>query len=417
MKHTFWISNKLRLNGSRRSVNATGIVIAVTGIAIAVVIMEFTLAIVLGFRNQITERVVGFEGKLWVLPDYNYDLVSSSATLVADSVLLSTINNQYPGARTYMRFSQPGIIKTDNDYSGIYFTGEEISKEPSFEKEYMLEGEYPDFTDERNAYKAVISGYISKKLGLHSGDKINACFFVNDAVKTRRLEIAGVYETGFSDYDQTVAFTSISTLRKIADADSTSGTRLIIDVPYSPTIEDDARTLQEALVEKYRNEELDKLYPVDNVRHAGAIYFNWLELLNTNVVAIIVLMICVSGFTLISSMFIIILERIPTIGILRSLGSTKRQVRNIFIFMAQKIVGIGILIGNALGLGLLYIQEKYHIATLDPEMYYLKYVPVEIDWTNFLLLNAGVLVISWLILILPSRVASSISPAVTMRFE
>lgn len=417
MKHTFWISNKLRLNGSRRSVNATGIVIAVTGIAIAVVIMEFTLAIVLGFRNQITERVVGFEGKLWVLPDYNYDLASSSATLVADSVLLNTIKDRYPDTRTYMRFSQPGIIKTDNDYSGIYFTGEEIGRGSTFEKEYMLEGEYPDFADETNAYKAVISGYTSKKLGLHTGDKINAYFFVNDAVKTRRLEIAGIYETGFSDYDQTVAFTSIATLRKIADADSTSGTRLIIDVPYTPTLEDDARNLQEALVEKYRNEETDKLYPVDNVRHAGAIYFNWLELLNTNVVAIIVLMICVSGFTLVSSTFIIILERIPTIGILRSLGSTKRQIRNIFIFMALKIVGIGIIIGNTLGLGLLYIQERYHITTLDPEMYYLKYVPVEIDWTNFLLLNAGVLVISWLILILPSRVASSISPAVTMRFE
>lgn len=417
MKHTFWISNKLRLNGSRRSVNATGIVIAVTGIAIAVVIMEFTLAIVLGFRNQITERVVGFEGKLWVLPDYNYDLVSSSATLVADSVLLNTIKEQYPDSRTYMRFSQPGIIKTDNDYSGIYFTGEEIGKGLAFEKEYLLEGEYPDFEDETNADKVVISGYTSKKLGLHSGDKINACFFVNDAVKTRRLEIAGVYETDFSDYDQTVAFASIATLRKVANADSTSGTRLIIDVPYTPTLEDDARALQEVLVEKYRNEETAKLYPVDNVRHAGAIYFNWLELLNTNVVAIIVLMICVSGFTLVSSMFIIILERIPTIGILRSLGSTKHQVRNIFIFMAMKIVGIGILIGNTLGLGLLYLQDTYHIATLDPEMYYLKYVPVEIDWANFLLLNIGVLVISWLILILPSRVASSISPAVTMRFE
>lgn len=396
---------------------ATGIVIAVTGIAIAVVIMEFTLAIVLGFRNQITERVVGFEGKLWVLPDYNYDLVSSSATLVADSVLLSTIKEQYPDSRTFMRFSQPGIIKTENDYSGIYFTGEEIEKAASFEEEYLIEGEYPDFGNDANANKVVISGYTSKKLGLHSGDKVNACFFVNDAIKTRRLDVAGVYETGFSDYDQTVAFASISTLRKIADADSTSGTRLIIDVPYSPALEEEARTLQEVLVEKYRNEETDKLYPVDNVRHAGAIYFNWLELLNTNVVAIIVLMICVAGFTLISSMFIIILERIPTIGILRSLGSTKRQVRNIFIFMALKIVGIGILIGNALGIGLLYIQGTNHIISLDPEMYYLKYVPVEIDWTNFLLLNVGVLVISWLILILPSRVASSISPAVTMGFE
>ncbi len=417
MNHTFWISNKLRLNGSRRGVNVTGIVIAVAGIAIAVIIMEFTLAIVLGFKNQITERVVGFEGKLWVLPDYDYELASSAPTLVADSALAANIKRLFPEVSTHMRFSQPGIIKTDNDFAGIYFTGDENGTDTSFEEEYMIDGVYPDFSDPDNSNKIVISALTSKSLGLNTGDKTNACFFVNDAIKARRLEVAGIYETGFSDYDRTVAFTSIGTLRKIAAADSTSGTRLIIDVPYSEDLEDKARGLQEALVESYRNGEIDKIYPVDNVRHSGAIYFNWLELLNTNVAAIIILMICVSGFTLISSMFIIILERIPTIGILRSLGSSKRQIRSIFIIMALKIVGIGILLGNTVGIGLLYIQDRFHVATLDAEMYYLKYVPVEINWMYFLYLNIGVLVISWMILILPSRVASGISPAVTMRFE
>lgn len=417
MNHTFWISNKLRLNGSRRGVNHTGIVIAVTGIALAVIIMEFTLAIVLGFKNQITERVVGFEGKLWVLPDYNYDLASSAPTLVTDSVLMAIVSEQYPNSRTYMRFSQPGLIKTENDFAGIYFTGDGYEADTSFEKAFIADGEYPDFTDEANSNKIVISGLTSKALGLSIGEKVNACFFVNDAIKSRRLEVAGIYETGFSDYDQTVAFASINTLRKIAAADSSSGTRLIIDVPFSDTLEEEARSLQEAIVDAYRNGAMEKLYPVDNVRHAGAIYFNWLELLNTNVVAIIILMICVSGFTLVSSMFIIILERIPTIGILRSLGSPRHQIRNIFIFMALKIVGVGMIIGNAVGIGLLYIQDKFHIATLDSEMYYLKYVPVEINWLNFLYLNIGVVVISWMILILPSRLASGISPVVTIRFE
>ncbi len=417
MNHTLWISNKLRLNGSKRGVNATGIVIAVAGIAIAVIIMEFTLAIVLGFKNQITERVVGFEGKLWVLPDYDYDIASSAPTLATDSALTATIERHFPNALTYMRFSQPGIIKTDNDFAGIYFTGEENDRGATFEKEYMTEGEYPDFTQAANSGKIVISNITSKSLGVHTGDKINACFFVDNAIKARRLEVAGIYETGFSDYDQTMAFASIDALRKIAGADSTSGTRLIIDVPYGESLEEEARVLQESLVESYRTGEIEKLYPVDNVRHAGAIYFNWLELLNTNVVAIIILMICVSGFTLVSSMFIIILERIPTIGILRSLGSPKSQIRNIFIIMALKIVGIGMLIGNASGIGLLFLQDTLHAVTLDSEMYYLKYVPVEINWEYFLYLNIGVVAISWLILILPSRVASGISPAVTMRFE
>lgn len=403
-QNILWISNRLRLNGSRRSVNATGVVIAVAGIAIAVVIMEFTLAIVLGFKNQITERVIGFEGKLWVLPDYNYDLASSAATIEPDSALMATIQKIFPETNTYMRFSQPGIIKTDTDFAGIYFTGESNPGE-AFEAENVIEGFYPDFSDEANKGLIVISQLTAKSLGLQAGDKINACFFVNDAIKSRKLEVAGIYETGFSDYDRTVAFASINTLRKIASADSLAGTRLIVDVPYSADLEEQARSFQETLVDGYRSSDIEKLYPVDNVRHAGAIYFNWLELLNTNVVAIIILMACVSGFTLVSSMFIIILERISTIGILRSLGATKRQIRSIFIIMALKIVGIGLIIGNIVGIGLLKLQEIFHVATLDSEMYYLKYVPVEINWLNFIYLNIGVVVISWLILILPSRVA------------
>lgn len=419
MSFTFWISRRLRLNGDKHGANATGVVIAVTGVALAIIIMLLTVSIVIGFKQQVTARVLGFDGQLWVLPDYNYAQASSATTLSLDSQLDSIIQATIPGATTSMQFNQPGILKTDTDFAGVYFCGFDRAHDLTFERGNMVKGEYPDFTVAENSNKVVISNPTAKSLGLDVGDKINACFFITDAIKSRKFEIAGIYESGFGDYDRIIVYGAMPTLQRIAAADSLSGTKLSIILPkgYNEHIQQTAEALQTALLDRYQNGNMDKLYPVDNVEHTGAIYFNWLSLLDTNVVVIFILMICVSGFTLISSMFIIILERIPTIGILRSLGSTRKQIRSIFVNMTMKIVGIGMLIGNAVGIGLIYVQHQYNLLKLDPNMYYLRYVPVDINWMNILYLNIGVVVVSWLILILPSRVASGISPAVTMRFE
>lgn len=390
-----------------------------TGVTLAIVIMLLTIAIVLGFKHQVTQRVMGFNGELWVLPDYKYSEASSASTLGLDSAISANIQAVAPGATTSMQLSQPGLLKTDNDFAGVYFTGFDRNHDFTFEESNIIEGKFPDFTVPDNSNKIVISSSTGKSLGLSLGDKINACFFVDEAIKARKFEIAGIYESGFGDYDRTIVYAPISTLQHVAGIDSTQGTKLSVILPPEEKehVEEKAEALQELFLEQYRMQEIDKLYPVDNVRHTGAIYFNWLSLLDTNVVVIFILMICVSGFTLVSSMFILILERIPTIGILRALGATRRQIRRIFIYLTLKIVGLGILLGNAIGLTLIWLQNKFNIITLDPDMYYLKYVPAEFNPEYTLYLNIGVAIASWLILILPSRVASHISPAVTMRFE
>lgn len=419
MNFPFWISRKLKLNASNHGANTTGVVIAVTGVSLAIVIMLLTIAIVLGFKHQVTQRVMGFNGEIWVLPDYKYSEASSASTLASDSVIALNIQAVAPGALTSLEFSQPGLLKTDNDFAGVYFTGFDKNHDFSFETSNVIEGNLPDFTDRANNNKIVISSMTGKALGLELGDKINACFFVNEAIKARKFEIAGIYESGFGDFDRTIVYAPIHTLQRIADVDSTQGTKLSVILPPSKknNIEESAEALQELFLEQYRSQQIDKLYPVDNVMHTGAIYFNWLNLLDTNVIVIFILMICVSGFTLISSMFILILERISTIGILRALGATRGQIRKIFIYLTMKIVGMGILLGNAAGLTLIWIQNKFNIVTLDPDMYYLRFVPAEFNLEYTIFLNLGVVLVSWIILIVPSRVASKISPAVTMRFE
>ena len=166
-----------------------------------------------------------------------------------------------------------------------------------------------------------------------------------------------------------------------------------------------------------RGESPAQFYRVENLNTQCSIYINWLNLLDTNVVVILVLIILVSCFTLISSLFIIILERVNMIGLFKAMGATNLQIRRIFIHMAQRLVVRGLLIGNIIGLGIIFLQLKFRLFPLDADAYYLSFVPMNISWLTVILLNIGVIVMTWLILILPSLLISTLSPARSIRYE
>jgi len=158
-------------------------------------------------------------------------------------------------------------------------------------------------------------------------------------------------------------------------------------------------------------------YRIDNVNTTGAIYFNWLQLLDTNIIVILSLMGCVAGFTLISSLFIIILQRVRTIGLLKALGATDGQIRRVFILMACRIVGAGLISGDIAGIGFILVQRAFHLIPLNPEAYYLNYVPVAGNWGVILLINLATALLSVALLLIPSHLIARISPAETMRYE
>lgn len=190
MSHILWISNKLRLNGKKRGANTAGVAIAVAGMALAVMIMEFTIAIVLGFKHQITERVESFEGKLWVMPQYDRDTGTSAESITRSPALDSIIHTVVPGAGTYMRYSQAGLLKTDDNFAGAYFTGDENGVDQEFAANYTLEGQWPAAADPESKNKIALSKSVANTLGLRVGDKVYAYFFVNEAVKNRRFEVS-----------------------------------------------------------------------------------------------------------------------------------------------------------------------------------------------------------------------------------
>ena len=411
MNVSLWIARRLRLRGSGSS--TVGVVIAVSGVALALVIMQLTIAVVLGFKDGIRSRLMGFDAQVTVEAPMNTYGSHFEATPSLDSLVHTVL----PGAEVRHVLRQPALLKTDNDFHGLVFIGQNGDSDFDFEKSNITGGEWPAYGTDSCENMIVISRSVAGALGLGVGDKITSTFFIDGNVKMRRHTIAALYESNFGEYDTNIAYASLSALRKVAGLDSCGVGRLDIRGLPLDEIEPSATRLQDELVNAMAKGTLHELYPVSTIFRTGALYFSWLDLLDTNVVVIFVLMLAVSALTLVSSLFILILERVSLIGVLRAMGASKPLVRRIFVDMAMRIVGSGMLIGNVLALALMYAQRQWHVFPLDPAMYYLDTVPVCFSWSAIIGLNIGVAVAAWLILVLPARLASSLDPTKAISYE
>lgn len=413
MSFSSWFSRRMKLRGAASS--STGVTIAVVGVALALMVMELSLAVVNGFKHQIERKVIGFDAPISILPPYDYDLGEYGSEMTLTDSLSSVLYSIIPtDSRLVERAGRQAIIKTDSDFIAVQFVAFGRGHDYDFENSNLLRGTMPAGGD-----SIAISQSMARQLKADTADRVFLYFFADGQPKVRRATVSGIYNSNFGEYDQTIAYCPLPLLQGISN-DQSAVNSIGVEGIESLGIEGimkESQTLQSRLLDLYRLGQIDGVYPVVNVVQKGAMYFSWLDLLDTNVVVILILMSCVAAFTLISSLFILILDRIPTIGILLSLGASKSMVVNIFLSAALRIVGLGMLIGNAIALSIIGIQNASHILPLNPEMYYLDSVPFEISWVQLLTLNGAAIVGAWLILILPARLAASVDPASTMRYE
>lgn len=391
----------------------TGSVIAVLGVAFAVAIMEVTMSVSIGFKQEITSKLQGFIAPVTVYPTNSDESVQ---TLIdADSTVFDIIKDICPDATPVKLLVLQGMLKTEDDFQAIALKAYDGDYDADFEKSILRKGKWID--DEENN-SLVLSSRFADKLGLTTGDKINLCYFVNDRIKSRPFKITGLYESGLSEYDDIIGYADYNTLKRIYHASDSEAS--VIEIRNIGI--DQAENVGEELKQRFITESLIQENPelalnVGTITRQGAMYLNWLELLDTNVVVIFVLMALVAFCTLISALFIQVLEKVNMIGLLKAIGTTNATISQIFIWVSLKLVGLGILTGNILGLGFIFIQEKWHPVSLNPDMYYLDTVPVSFNLSYFLILNVCVALASWLILLLPARIATRLSPASTLRFD
>lgn len=417
MNVSYWISRHLRLSGDTRRGSSAGVVIAVTGVALALAVMELTLAVVTGFKHEITRKVLGFDAQVAIGAPYDYHTGVQSDYITYTPQFQSIVSETVGEHNVALSIQMPAIIKTDDNYEAVVLRAYDNTHDDGFERSNIVGGQWPDFGDKESESDIVVSRLTADALSLSPGDRVYSCFFVDGAMKTRRVTVAAVYDSGMSEYDKTIAYVSMPLLQSVAGIDSLCAARVVIEGLSADEIAPMSQRLQQAVNDAVRDGRLESVYPVTDALQTGALYFNWLSLLDTNVVVIFILMLCVAAFTLVSSLFMVVIDRIPTIGLLRSLGASRRFVRNVFVWMGLKIVLMGMLVGNLVGIILPVVQSATHFIGLDPDMYYLHYVPVEISAFAYALLNVGVFVAAWLVILIPASSAMKVDPSETLRYD
>ena len=406
-----------RINGSegqRREVSRPAIRIATIGVAIGLAVMIITVSVVFGFKHTIRDKVVGFGSHIQVESYLAQQLSSPVPISISDSQM--NVIKQLPGIRHVERYAlTQGILKTDDDFLGVVFKGVGSDYDTTFLSEHIVEGEMPKFTDGQSKYPLLISRMMADKLQLKAGEKVYAYFIGNDDVRARKFTITGIYETNMTQFDQSLCFTDYNVPIRLNgwEPDQCSGAELLVDDF------DQLDQVAEEVVAKVnrRTDKYGAIITSQTIREAHPHVFQWLELLDINVWIILALMICVAGFTMISGLLIIILERTQMIGILKALGMRNKTVRHTFLWFAAFIIGRGMLVGDIIGIGLVVLQQQTGFIHLDPASYYVDTAPMELNIPIIVLLNVVTLLVSLFVLIAPSFLISHIHPARSMRYE
>ena len=414
MNLPFFIAKRIYSDkGDKRKVSRPAIRIATIGVAIGLAVMIVTVSVVLGFKHTIRDKVVGFGSHIQVQNILTFLSTDSYPICINDSVMKSY--EMITGVKHVERYAySQGILKTDDDFLGVLFKGVGPEYNLDFLRQHLTEGEMPVFSDTASTNKILVSKMIADKLRLKAGDRIFA-YFIGESVRTRRFTVAGVYQTNMTRFDEALCFTDLATTRKLNDwADyQCSGAEIIVNDF------DQLQTTADEFIEKV-NRQTDQdmnTYSSQTIYEAYPQVFNWLELLDINVWIILVLMVCVAGFTMISGLLIIILERTQMIGVLKALGARNKTIRHTFLWFAAFIIGQGLLLGNVIGIGIIALQNYTGLVKLDPQTYYVSEAPMEVNIPLFLLLNIATLIICVFVLIAPSYLISHIHPAKSMRYE
>ncbi|MDR1517742.1 MAG: ABC transporter permease [Dysgonamonadaceae bacterium] len=398
---------------NEKRVSSPAIKIAIAGIALGLAVMIAAVCIVVGFKKEVRAKVVGFGSHIQITNfdnnnSYDHQPISFSDTL-AETL------RETPNVRHIESFiTKPGIIKTDEDFQGVVLKGVPADYEWTFFKKNLTEGRIIQPNDTAGGNQAIVSKNIADKLRLKLGDSF-ITYFVQDPVRARKFEIVGIYSTHFEDYDKLYVITDIGVLRKLSgwDEDMVSGIEILV-VDYDRL----DQTTQNLFIEMYTyRDRLDNQLYTRSIKDINPNIFNWLSLLDMNVWIIIILMLAVSGFTMISGLLIIILERTNMIGILKAIGARDFSIRKVFLYLSAFLIGQGMLWGNLIGLSICLIQRYFYIAKLNPATYYLSAVPIDLNPLYIVLINIGTLVVSLLMMIAPSFLVAKIAPAKSIRFE
>ncbi|MDR3118636.1 MAG: ABC transporter permease [Mediterranea sp.] len=396
-----------------KQVSRPAVLIAMVGIALGLAVMILSVAVVVGFKKEVRAKVTGLGSHIQIT---NFDGVRSYETkpIAAGDSIFRTLY-AYPEVKHVQRYStKPGMIKMDDAFQGMILKGVGQEFDASFFRNHLVEGEIPQFSDTVASNQVLISKTLAAKLKLKPEDKVYT-YYIEDEVRARRFTIKGIFQTNISEYDNNFLMTDIYTVNRLKGwkYDQVSGLEIQVK-DFSRLAE---TTYRIAIDTDRRLDRYGEPFYVRNIEELNPQIFGWLDMLDLNVWVILILMIGVAGFTVISGLLIIILERTNMIGVLKALGANNQTIRKVFLWLSVFLIGKGMLWGNLLGAGFYFVQTLFGVFKLDPETYFVDTVPMSLNIWIYLSLNIGTLVVSLFMLIGPSYLITRIEPANSMRYE
>jgi lipoprotein-releasing system permease protein len=381
--------------------------IAIIGIMLGLGVMILSLAIVKGFKHEIRNKVRGFAGDIRVV---KFDLNNSyqSSSFVADSEFVKRALKSPFITHVMPVATKPGIVKANNEIEGVVLKGVDKSYDWNYFKKMMVAGDVISFADSVEAQKEImISQTTADRLKLKVGDKL-LMYFVQDDLRRRQFKIKGIFNIGVEEVDKTFVIGALSLINRLNNWQPNEIGQYELRVADFDHIDEAAEALDTVLPVKLKEYTIEEDYPT---------IFEWLNLLDVNSVVMLVLMMAVAVINMISALLIMILERTAMIGMFKAMGASNWAIRKVFLINASYLIGLGLLLGNLLGIGLGYFQMYTHFFKLDQASYYMTFVPVEFDMFDIVALNIGTLIICLLVLIIPSTLVSRISPVKAIQFK
>lgn len=392
-------------------------VIAVVSIALGVLVMVMAVCILRGFQGEIASKVVGFGSHLTV-SNFASSPAYQEEPIVLDSTLVERIQ-RVPGVRHIQYFAtKGGMVKTAEQIYGIMFRGLSADYDTTFFASNLVEGRLPVLSgasgfsgtsgETGTSTDVLVSSTIASRLRLKVGDKMRTYFWGGDTPRSRAFTVCGIYNTDLTEFDELYVVGDLRQVQRLNkwEANQVGGYEVLVD--NFDRLDDIARNVER---------ELPYDYSVQTIREANPALFAWLDLLNSNITLILVIMSLVCAVAIVSALLIMIFEKGRTIGLLKALGATNASVRRIFLIKASRLIAEGILIGDAVALALCVVQQQWQVVKLDAESYSMTHVPVDIDPMIFLLVSLGTLVACLLALLLPAAYISHITPAQAVKIE
>jgi lipoprotein-releasing system permease protein len=400
----YFIARRIAIK-SERTFSKLIVRIAIAGVMLSLAVMILSIAIIKGFKTEIQDKVRGFIGDVQI---YRYDLNGSfeKSPFVPNDSTLNFLKRDKAVQSYYPFATKPAIISANGEVEGITFKGIDSTYDWNFIRKHLVSGTIINFNDTTNN-QILISSHTSTRLQLKVGDSF-LMHFVQNPPKRRKFKIVGIYNIGIENIDKSFVLGNINIIRSVNKWQPNQMGGMEVRIKDFTKLKPVADDIYSNLELKLRSR---------SVKESTPEIFTWLSLLDVNTKVLLILMMIVGVINMITALLIMILEKTTMIGLLKAMGISDYSVMKVFLYNAIYLVGIGLVLGNILGLGIAYFQQKTHLFALDQTNYYLAYVPMEVHVLDLLMLNIATIIICFLVLIVPSLLVSRISPLKAIRFK